>query len=300
MTANNDNANHIEPSFAVMDGVYLKNHGLIVNSTAESLATDVAVMLGVNRDETGVYLGEAHLPAPNQTFLDYLNVLGVTAFHGPEGAKVTNILGLSADHPLPGLPASLFNNTATDLEKLHGAVKLTTNWLFTCNTYAKAYSATKHAAFRTTYMFEFNRTYSPRVYTQPWCDPPATPDRPHGDPDAEYLKCHAAEQAFVFGTVLRTGMPLRDERDLPFMRLVMDHWAAFARWGDPNPRREWLEARGHLETLAELERVGRWEAVDADEPKMRLLQWGAKQVPLGEGHQELCEGLGAGYKSLEP
>ncbi|KAK3294211.1 Alpha/Beta hydrolase protein [Chaetomium fimeti] len=290
----------LNPSFAVMDGNYLTNHGLVVNSTADSLATEVPVMLGVNRDETGVYVTEALLPTDNQTFLEYIDVLGVEAFHGPEGAKASAILGLTEGEPIPGLPPSLANNTATTSEKFHAAVKLTTNWLFTCNTYAKAFSAAKHAAFQSTYMFEFNRTYSPRGWTQPWCDPPLTPSHPHGDPDGEYFKCHAAEQAFVFGTVLRTGMPLRDARDLPFMQLVMDHWAAFARWGDPNPRKGWLEARGHVGTLREVERVGRWEKVDADRPVMRMLQWGAKEVPLGEGHQELCEGLGAAYGSLEP
>jgi hypothetical protein len=46
-------------------------------------------------------------------------------------------------------------------------------WLFACNTFAKAYSASKHSAFGATYFFEFNRTYSPRGYTQPYVSNPS-------------------------------------------------------------------------------------------------------------------------------
>jgi carboxylesterase type B len=286
-----------------MDGTYVTNHELIVNASTGSLATNVPVMLGVNRDETGVYISEAALPAANTTFTDYIDEAAVSYFgvSAPAGTSVSALLGLTNDDkPFPGLPASLFNNTATPDDILQAAVRLSTNWFFNCNGYAKAYSAAKHGAFKETFFFEFNRTYSPRGYTQPWCDPPATESHPHGNPqEGEYFKCHAGEQVIVFGTMLRAGMPERDGLDVPFMRLVMDYWAAFARWGDPNPRRGWLEARGYEETLRELERVGRWEPVDAGKPTMRLLQWDGKQVRLGEGHEDMCLGLGAGLDSLE-
>ena len=103
----------------------------------------------------------------------------------------------------------------------------------------------------------------------------------------------------VFGTGARAGAPDRDGLDGAFMRLVVDYWAAFARKGDPNPERGWLKARGYTGTLEEVERVGRWEAVDAKRPTMRVLQWGGKQVPLGEGHNEVCAGLGAPLDVLE-
>ncbi|KAH6634767.1 Alpha/Beta hydrolase protein [Chaetomium sp. MPI-SDFR-AT-0129] len=266
----------------VVDGTYLTNHRLVVNSSADSLATDVSVLLGVNRDETGVYFPPAAYPPDNVTFIEYIDAVAAAVFGVVANISTHEYLNISNDHPLPGFPLSLFNDTASPATILDATVHLSTHWLFTCNTYAKAYSAAKHHAFQQTYFFEFNRTYSPRGYTQPWCDPPirdnsTTSEYPYGDPTHdEYYKCHAGEQVYVFGTVLRAGMPERDGLDATFMKLVVDHWAAFARWGDPNPRADWLRARGpaYQETLEEVERVGEWKAVEADEPTMRVLQWG--------------------------
>ncbi|KAL2126129.1 hypothetical protein VTI74DRAFT_1640 [Chaetomium olivicolor] len=171
--------------------------------------------------------------------------------------------------------------------------------MFVCYNLAMGYSAARHHAFRATYYFQFNRTYLPREYTQPLCDAPVTAARPHGDPDLEYLKCHVGEQMVVFGNEARAGYPDRDGHDVPFMQLVVDYWTAFARRGDPNPEPGWLRAKGYHETLRELEKVGQWEAVDARRPTMRVLQWGGKQVPLGEGHNEVCRGLGIGLDALE-
>jgi len=284
-----------------MDGKYLTNHELVVNSSTGSLATNVPVLLGINRDETGVYISEPAYPPPNTNFTTYLDAITSIIFGGPAG--VSSLIGLdksTPSNPFPGLPPSVFTNTATQSEILNATIRLTSDWFYTCNGLAKAYTATKHRAWKETYFFEFNRTYSPRGYTQPWCDPPATPSHPHGDPSSgEYFKCHAGEQMIVFGTALRGGLPDRDGLDVPFMQLVVDYWTAFARWGDPNPRPEWLRARGYEGTLREVERVGRWERVDARRPTMRVLQWAGKQVKLGEGHDEVCRGLGVPLDVLE-
>jgi hypothetical protein len=95
----------------------------------------------------------------------------------------------------------------------------------------------------------------------------------------------------VFGTVRRGGAPDRDGFDVPFMQLVIDYWASFARTGDPNPDKGFLVARGHTHTLSQVEKTGRWEAVKADNPTQRFLQWNGAQVPFGEG--EVCKALGA-------
>jgi carboxylesterase type B len=283
-----------------MDNHYLTNHELVVNSSTSSLATGVSVLLGTNRDETGIFVDDSNLPAPNQTFTSYLDHLATSMFGAPPNLSST--LGFdkyTPSNPLPGLPPSVFSPTATQQEIFNATIRLTSSWLFTCNALAKAYSASKHRAFAHTYVFEFNRTYSPSGYTTSWCDPPATPSRPHGDPDAEYFKCHAGEQLIVFGTARRAGQPDRDGLDVPFMQLVVDYWATFARWGDPNPRKEWLAARGYEGTLREVRRTGRWEEVDWKRPTMRLLQWGGKQGGLGWGHNEICGALGAGLDGLE-
>lgn len=77
---------------------------------------------------------------------------------------------------------------------------------------------------------------------------------------------------------------------MPFTQVVVDYWAAFARTGDPNSDRAYLAARGYWTSLAQAEKTGRWEAVDAQKPTMRLLQWNGAQVPFVE--QSQCEALG--------
>ncbi|KAK3896585.1 hypothetical protein C8A05DRAFT_39871 [Staphylotrichum tortipilum] len=283
----------------VMDGTYLTNHGLVVNSSVLSLATAVPVLLGINRDETGVDISSSALPLPNDTFLSYFDRTASKSYGA--APNLSSLLNLSPA-TFPSLPAALFDTThpPSQTDMLRATVRIATDWLFACNGFAKAYSAAKHAAFGPTYFFEFNRTYSTRGYTQPWCEPAATPTHPDGDPSTqEYLKCHAGEQMIVFGTEARAGRPERDGLDRPFMRLVVDYWAAFARKGDPNPEVGWLKARGYRGTIEEVERAGRWERVVAERPTMRVLQWGGKQVPLGEGHREVCAGLGAPMHVLE-
>jgi carboxylesterase type B len=282
-----------------MDGTYLTTHELIVNNTARSLATDVSVLLGNNRDEVGVNIDDA--PLPNQTFTAYLDTTAQKMFNAPANLSAT--LGL-INHPFPGLPPTLFNtnNTATEAQILNATIRLASDALFTCYSFAKAYSAAKHAAFKETYYFEFNRTYQTAGYTRPWCVPPKSDASPHGDPHGgEYFKCHAGEQMVVFGTALRGGLPDRDGRDVMFMQLVVDYWAAFARNGDPNPEAGWLRARGYEGTLREVEKTGRWERVrvEGGRPTMRVLQWGGRQAGLGEGHNEVCGGLGVALDALE-
>jgi hypothetical protein len=264
-------------------------------------------MLGINRDEAGIYIPAASYPTPGTPFIAYLDGVVSAAFGAPPGV-FSAALGIDkhtpAD-PFPGLPPVLFNTThpATPAQVFDATVRLTSNWLFACNTFAKAHTAAKYHAFKDTYVFSFNRTYSPRGYTATHCDPPVTPSHPHGDPDGEYMKCHAGEQMSVFGTERRGGLPDRDGLDVPFMQLVVDYWAAFARWGDPNPRSGWLEARGYVGTLEEVGRAGTWDKTEVEEggtpPTMRVLQWGGKQVELGEGHKEVCEGLRSPVGDLE-
>ncbi|KAK0636783.1 Alpha/Beta hydrolase protein [Bombardia bombarda] len=273
----------------VVDGTYLTYHELVVNQTAASYATNVSIMAGVNRDEAGVNIDE--YPSNTTTFADYFNTQVGNHFSMPSNASV--ILNLTHFPNAPGAgglaptPDAIFN----------ASLRIATNAVFTCFNLAKAYSGTKHRAFKSVYSFQFNRTYQTTGYTRPWCVPPRTEARPDGDPDAEYYKCHAGEQMIVFGTARRAGRPERDGLDVPFMQLVVEYWASFARTGDPNPDREYLVARGHRGTLEQVDKVGRWEAVDAERPTMRVLQWDGKQVPFVD--QDVCGALGAPMDVLE-
>ena len=243
-------------------------------------------MTGFNRDETGVQVDE--YPEKGTTLAKYFN-------------KVASTFGLNSSF-IQEVPRGPFietdNATAATAESvLNATLKITTDGTFLCFDLAKAYSGAKNGAFKSTYSFEFNRTYSPKGYTKDWCNAPRTAERPDGDPDKEYYKCHAGEQLIVFGNIRRAGQPDRDGLDVPFMQVAVDYWSAFARTGDPNPDKAYLEVRGHAQSLAQIEQTGRWERVDAEKPSLRLLQWNGGQIPFVQNEQ--CQALGVPLNVLE-
>ncbi|ETS76853.1 hypothetical protein PFICI_10727 [Pestalotiopsis fici W106-1] len=268
----------------VVDGTYIDQQELIVSKPG--IASSISVMTGTNRDECGVYIDEDAYPKNGTTFATY--------FRDHVGIDQ----GLPDNYSLsvPEGPFSLSNASSPE-QVFNATLRVASDGEFVCFDLAKAYSAAKHEAFKSVHVFQFNRTYSPSGYTRPWCDAPQTLGRPHGDPDGEYYKCHAGEQLVVFGNIVRSGQPDRDGLDVPFMQLTVDYWASFARAGDPNPDKGYLNASGHYNTLTQIELAGLWEAVDFQKPTMRLLQWNGAQVSFVETAQ--CEALGIPYDTLE-
>lgn len=267
-----------------MDGTYVTSPHLVLNRTG--VASNISVMTGINRDEAGVFINAA--PTANESFTAYYN----------EQVRNTSSIGPAFIETVPlspfDMPASSVPSAA---QILNASLAIQTDGIFTCFDLAKAYTAANHRAFASTYSFLFNRTYSPGGYTRTWCDAPNSTAYPHGNPDEEYFKCHAGEQLMVFGTALRSGQPDRDGLDVPFMQLVVDYWAAFARAFDPNPDLGYLTARGYSNTTAQIEATGRWEPVAAASPQMRLLQWNGGQIPFFRGDQ--CQAIGAPLEVLE-
>lgn len=270
-----------------MDGTYVVDPHLVLNRTGP--ASDIAVMTGINRDEAGVFVNAA--PTANENFTTYYN----------QQVRNTSSIGTGFINSVPLAPFGMPTTTGaapSTAQILNASLAIQSDGIFTCFDLAKAYTAARHGAFASTYSFLFNRTYSPRGYTRTWCDAPNSTAHPtHGDPAAEYFKCHAGEQLLVFGTALRAGQPDRDGRDVPFMQLVVDYWASFARNLDPNPDRGYLLARGYTGTLAQVEARGRWEPVDGANPQMRLLQWDGGQIPFFRRDQ--CTAIGAPLDALE-
>ncbi|KAK0721821.1 Alpha/Beta hydrolase protein [Lasiosphaeria miniovina] len=274
----------------VADGTYLLNHELVVNDTSASVATGVAMMVGFNRDETGVLVD--NYPSNGTSLAAYFDAEVARHFSMPANASA--ILGLPGSNTTAtsSSAASFLGATApnTPAAIFDAAMRIGTAAVFNCYGLAVAWSGAKHRAFASSYVYQFNRTYQTTGYTRPWCVPPAGGSGPEQD---EYKKCHAGEQMVVFGTVARAGHSDRDGRDFPFMGLVVDHWAAFARAADPNPDTAALVARGHWDSLARLAApgVGRWEPVDPAAPTLRLLQWESRQIPFVD--QDVCKALGA-------
>ena len=242
----------------------------------------MAFLTGTNRDELGI-----DLDAP------------------PAGANITELFakllpgGVGDLSRLINSPEFGFTNSsggASSSEILSAMIRISTDGLYTCLEHATAYSASKHKVFSSLYSFQFNRTYNPAGYTKPHCNPPKTDARPNGDPNLEYKKCHAGEQMIVFGTVRRDGLPDRDGLDVPYMQLIMDYWASFARTRDPNPSLDYLAARGYWNTISQIQAVGPW-IQEVSAPAIRLLQWNGRQVEPSE--QVQCQALGLPLEYFE-
>lgn len=67
----------------------------------------------------------------------------------------------------------------------------------------------------------------------------------------------------------------REPQDLYFTQLVAGYWAAFARDLNPNPPREYLQARGYENILEVTDQSGPWNPVGrgSREGPIRRLDW---------------------------
>lgn len=257
-------------SAPVVDHYYLVTSELILNNTS-GYATDVAVISGTNLNEGAILIPYPPVGITLEEFCDAIF---------PQ-FNITPILETGVFPIPPDLgPAAIFNITS----------RLVTDGLFRCAEQAKEYTAARHSPFLSLHTYIFNRTYSPLQYTSPQCSAPATPSRPNGDPEGDYYKCHGGEQVIVFGNIVRTGLPPRDEFDVPFQQLIVDYWASFFWTRDPNPSAEALQAKGFWSTLAQTQAVGPWKPDDPNALGYRWLQWDGGFMPLIELEQ--CAALG--------
>lgn len=98
-------------------------------------------------------------------------------------------------------------------------------------------------------------------------------------------RCHSGELFYVWGVLSRSGIPPRDDFDIPFSQFAIDTWTSFGRSHNPNPDLAYLEARGYSNTTSQLKSSGNWYAVDAESPKLRNLAWPSEEVPFKDEPQ---------------
>jgi carboxylesterase type B len=254
--------------FLVVDGVYLKGDGLRVNGSVP--VENVPLMIGTMRDDGAAFI----------------------KWQGTENLTTAVI---TEEFPLSALASGLFPQPHSDnitLDVFNVTARISTDAMFRCVDQATAYAGVSNSLFPVVYYYEFNRSYQLTSYNPnpPVCNAPTTTENPNGDPAGEYFKCHSGELYYVFGNLLRQGVPLRDEYDLPFEQFTLDTWASFARTFNPNPDMEFLRARGYENTIAELHAAGEWKPVEKDKPTYRRLQWPSVQESCVELAQ--CENLG--------
>ncbi len=260
--------------YLTVDNIYLTSSELVLNETAAKTLSKIHLMEGLMRDDGSAIISYVQTNNLSQS-------LTATGF---DASSITT--SHLFPHPVTSNKTrDVFNVTS----------RVATDSIFRCIDQASSYASVLNKVFAPNqYFYEFNRSY--QTYTwdpnTPVCDAPKTATHPDGDPELEYFKCHSGELYYVFGTISRMGLPLRDENDLPFTQFVMDSWASFARSYDPNPDRGYLEARGYVNTTKELEIARKWEPVRLgdDGKQMRELQWPSKQVGFRDVEQ--CKMLG--------
>ncbi|KAL2017034.1 hypothetical protein VTK56DRAFT_2678 [Thermocarpiscus australiensis] len=255
--------------YLVVDGTYLTSPELPLSGPR----LPIRIMMGIAHDDG----------AP---FISFPQTTNQTAYLASQGFSVP--------------PANLFPTPHTGnqtLDLYNSSARLATDGIFRCIDQATVHAGTASGRFGPVYYYEFDRTYQ----TKGWpgtdvCDPPATKSRPHGDPSRPYFRCHSGELYYVFGNLARQGLPMRDEGDLPFEQFVLDSFVAFMRTGDPNPDSGYLRARGYGNTLAMVERSGRWLPSTKQGMTLRSLDWPrAAQGPFREAEQCRALGLGLDY-----
>ncbi|EOD43465.1 putative candidate carboxylesterase from carbohydrate esterase family ce10 protein [Neofusicoccum parvum UCRNP2] len=209
--------------YLVVDGAYLTTPFLTLTGTGP--AAHVPILTGVMRDDAAAFIS---YPQANDTLTTFLTTSGF-----PSTPNITDLFPI---------PYSLYP-TNTTLAIFNATARLATDAELRCLTHATAYSALKHSVFPRIFAYEFARSYQPPGYSPnaPVCEAPRTSTHPAGDPTQEYFKCHSGELYYVFGNLVRSGLPLRDEGDVPFAQHVLDAWTAFARTGDPNPDAAWVK-----------------------------------------------------------
>lgn len=246
----------------MVDGTYLTSDELLLDGSGPAI--DVNLMTGIMRDDGGPFSSFSTSSNASQALAeqgyDPADILGSNKFPVPQGGNTTlNIFNLTA-------------RVATDAD-------------FRCLTQSTAFSAVTNNVFPVVYSYEFDRAYQISEWSPnpPTCEAPVTPSHPYGDPNQPFWKCHSGELYYVFGNIIRQGRQPRDEDDIPFSQYTLDSWTAFGRTADPNPGVEFLRARGFADTLARVENLTPWEAVDAGDPKSRILD----VQPKGEKFKEL-------------
>ena len=186
----------------------------------------------MNRDEGGVLA--PFFPTSN---LDS----GIIDIAFTEGLNATAIISSDA-FPLGKGP--IFSKKSLDV--FNTTTRIYTDASFRCSSQGTVSAGVRSGQLPFVWFYELNRTYQDPAYNMNGvCLPAAALSHPYGDPSLEHFKCHAGDLANTFGNVARVGFPARDENDLPFARLEVDYWTAFARQGNPNLDVDWLAARGY-------------------------------------------------------
>ncbi|OLN81458.1 Para-nitrobenzyl esterase 4 [Colletotrichum chlorophyti] len=241
-----------EARYLVQDGTYL---------TSEELQ--------LKGDSLGVHLMTGIAAEDGLPFLNF-----------PRNVTVINQTQWFTSQGLPDPPERLFpppDTTNRTWAAIGVGARLGTDAMFRCISQATVYAGLDSGVLGSrVYYYELERTYQ----TPEWpkldvCEAPKSKIFPNGDPSSatDNLRCHSGELVSVFGNLVRQGLPLRDENDLPWEQYLVDTFTSFARTYSPNPDEDFLRARGFKSTLRAQEKSGLWKPSVRGDMRMRSIDW---------------------------
>ncbi|KAK7041558.1 hypothetical protein VNI00_009145 [Paramarasmius palmivorus] len=201
---------------SVRDGQYIPKESIFQNPEETD---SVPVMMGWMKDEFQSIL--ATTLSPNET--DFTESL--TKVFGPDLTKEVIESGLwkvSEEF----IPYNATINVYTDAVVVCPAVELIN-------------AVTKSNALPALYVYTMKRAYGLTFF-----NPYGLCSFPVGHPQPHYA-CHSGDLYEVFGTAYLFDLPIRVSEDIHFTTLLQDMWSSFARTGNPNPDKRYLEVRGY-------------------------------------------------------
>ncbi|KAL3463048.1 Alpha/Beta hydrolase protein [Aspergillus heterothallicus] len=257
----------------VQDGKYITSPTL--NLLERTPGTpNVPVIFGNTANE-----GASFASYPSETITSELEGVAESLHITP--AKAQRILD-SGLFPSP-------NTGNLPLDAFTIAQRIATDLLTRCPTQAALVAGVSSMrVFKRAYYYQTQRTISGSLVSahESLGTPPRTPDFPLGDPDLPYFRLHGGDLPFIFGNLEY----IRDALDLHAAQLISAYFAQFVRSGNPNPRKEFLAARGYSLTLDAVHAFDKWGSVKGMDGPIHLLDFPSEKAGFGDIEQ--CKFLG--------
>ncbi|KAH8660096.1 carboxylesterase [Xylariales sp. PMI_506] len=263
-------------SGAIIDGVWIANNSVAAAKAGQ--LNRIHYMMGSMPEEGESLLGTNIYPNATDFNTTLYSVAGTN----------TNSNSYPEDWPPLVESSGLWTNGSDPINAYNMTINAYTTVHLTCPGQQFLHAAYQYNAFESIYYYNNLRAYALSFYN-PWglCSFPV------GEPNTPYYRCHSGDLYQVFGSYQIFDLPVRTPDDIGHSNLQQDLWGAFARTGNPNPDKDYLEARGYAGALALFDRVqwpqfnGSSGAINLDypNPSIGALPWADKCSVVQELYQ---------------
>lgn len=238
--------------YVVQDGFYVNTEELKLTSKNRGTA-NVPVIFGIAENDGASFSTYPKTPVTTE-------VGGIVAS-----------LGITAPFAQSIIDSGLFpyyDSGNITLDSFNVSQRVATDIQFRCIDQATMYAASQSGAFKSSYYYQIERTingYDPNNLG----GAPKTLQFPLGDPELPYFKLHGADMPWMFGTL----STFRDDNDLWSVQVTTGYFGEFVKSGQPNPKLDYLRARGYTKTLENMQQNGPWEEIAGKEGPIRILNY---------------------------